>query len=149
MYEALSAPPIEELDREYSLEEIRASPNLRDRMRRVDLDVINFEFGSWEVNPDQYSRLEWVANAINRVLERNPDEIFLIEGHTDAVGSDEDNLSLSDRRAEAVANVLSEQFEVPPENLVTQGYGEQFLKVQSGAARSASIGALRSGASRR
>ncbi len=131
VYEALSAPPIEELDREYSLEEIRASPHLRDRMRRVDLDVINFEFGSWEVNPDQYSRLEWVANAINRVLERNPDEIFLIEGHTDAVGSDEDNLSLSDRRAEAVATVLSEQFEVPPENLVTQGYGEEFLKVQS------------------
>lgn len=131
VYEALSAPPIEELDREYSLEEIRSTPHLRDRMRRVDLDVINFEFGSWEVSPDQYARLEWVANAINRVLERNPDEIFFIEGHTDAVGSDEDNLSLSDRRAEAVATVLSEQFEVPPENLVTQGYGEEFLKVQS------------------
>ncbi len=131
VYEALSAPPVDELDREYSLEEIRYSPHLRDRMRRVDLDVINFEFGSWEVTPDQYSRLEWVANAINRVLERNPDEVFLIEGYTDAVGSEEDNLSLSDRRAEAVANVLSEQFEVPPENLVTQGYGEQYLKVQT------------------
>ena len=41
---------------------------------------------------------------------------------------------LSDRRAESVANVLSEQFEVPPENLVTQGYGEQFLKVPTEAA---------------
>jgi outer membrane protein OmpA-like peptidoglycan-associated protein len=134
VYEALSAPPIEELDREYSLEEIRYSPHLRDRMRRVDLDVINFEFGSWEIPPDQYSRLEWVANAINRVLERNPDEIFLIEGHTDAVGSEEDNLSLSDRRAESVATVLSEQFDVPPENLVTQGYGEDLLKVPTEAA---------------
>ena len=133
VYEALSAPPIEEIDRDYSLEEIRSSPNLRDRMRRVDLDVINFEFGSWEVAPDQYARLEWVDSAINRVLERNPDEIFLIEGHTDAVGSDDDNLSLSDRRAESVAVVLSEQFEVPPENLVTQGYGEQFLKVPTEA----------------
>lgn len=131
VYEALSAPPVDELDREYSLEEIRYSPVLRDRMRRVDLDVINFEFGSWEVPPEQYGRLEWVANAINRILERNPDEVFLIEGYTDAVGSDEDNLSLSDRRAEAVANVLSEQFEVPPENLVSQGYGEQYLKVQT------------------
>ena len=131
VYEALSAPPLEELERDYSLEEIRYSPHLRDRMRRVDLDVINFEFGSWEIPPDQYGRLEWVANAINRILERNPDEVFLIEGHTDAVGSDEDNLSLSDRRAESVANVLSEQFEVPPENLVTQGYGEQYLKVQT------------------
>ena len=47
------------------------------------------------------------------------------------VGSDEDNLSLSDRRAEAVARVLTDEFGVPPENLVTQGYGEQDLIVQT------------------
>jgi OOP family OmpA-OmpF porin len=57
--------------------------------------------------------------------------VFLIEGHTDAVGTDADNLSLSDRRAEAVAVALTEQFQVPPENLVTQGYGEQYLKVKT------------------
>ena len=44
----------------------------------------------------------------------------LIEGHTDAVGSDEDNLSLSDRRAEAVAEILTREFQVPAENLSTQ-----------------------------
>jgi len=38
---------------------------------------------------------------------------------------------LSDRRDEAVAVALTEQFRVPPENLVTQGYGEQYLKVQT------------------
>ena len=47
----------------------------------------------------------------------------------EAVGSDVDNLSLSDRRAEAVAVALTEQFQVPAENLVTQGYGEQYLKI--------------------
>ena len=60
--------------------------------------------------------------------------MLLIEGYTDAVGSEEDNLTLSDRRAESVAAVLTEQFDVPPENLVTQGYGEQFLKVDTQAA---------------
>ena len=54
----------------------------------------------------------------------------LIEGYTDTVGSDVDNLSLSDRRAESVAIALTQQFNVPPENLSSQGYGEQFLKVQ-------------------
>ena len=68
-------------------------------MRRIDLDTITFEFGPWEVTPDQYHKLERMARAMLRVLERNPDEVFLIEGHTDAVGSDVDNLSLSDRRA--------------------------------------------------
>jgi hypothetical protein len=56
----------------------------------------------------------------NRAIAANPSEVFLIEGHTDAVGSDVDNLSLSDRRAEAVALVLSQQFGVPPENLTTR-----------------------------
>jgi outer membrane protein OmpA-like peptidoglycan-associated protein len=129
VYEALSAPPVDVPDRAYSIEEIRRSDVLRDRMRRVDLDVINFESGSWEVTPDQYPRLEWVARAMNRIIQRNPEEVFMIEGYTDAVGSDVDNLTLSDRRAESVAVVLTETFGVPPENLVTQGYGEQFLKV--------------------
>ncbi len=129
IYDALMDGPIERLDRGYSLEEIRYNTYLRDRMRRVDLDTVTFEFGAWQVPYDQYRRLERVANAINRVLDRRPDEIFLIEGHTDAVGSDIDNLTLSDRRAEEVAIILTETFGVPPENLVTQGYGEEFLKV--------------------
>ena len=129
LYEAFDAPPVERLERAYSLEEIRDNYELRQRMRYVELSNLNFESGAWEITPDQYPKLERLARAINRVLRRNPDEVFLIEGHTDAVGSDVDNLSLSDRRASSVAEVLSESFGVPPENLVTQGYGEQHLKV--------------------
>ena len=131
VYDALSDGPIDSLERRYSLDEIRQTQYLRDRVRRVDLDSVNFEFGSWEVPPGQYDRLERVARAINRVLDRDPDAIFMVEGHTDAVGADEDNLTLSDRRAESVAMILSDEFGVPPENLVTQGYGEQFLKVDT------------------
>ena len=133
IYEALSAPPVDRIDRPYSLEEIRQSRYLRERMRRLDLDSITFDFGSWEVEPDEYDRLERVARIMNRILARNPDEMFMIEGYTDAVGSEEDNLTLSDRRAESVAEVLTEAFEVPPENLITQGYGEQFLKIETQA----------------
>lgn len=54
---------------------------------------------------------------------------MLIEGNTDAVRNDVDNLSLSNRRAESIAVALTNQFAIPPENLTTQGYGKQFLKV--------------------
>jgi outer membrane protein OmpA-like peptidoglycan-associated protein len=131
LYEALEAPPLERLDRAYSLEEVRDNYELRARVRRIDLDTINFEFGSWEVGSDQSFKLERIARAILRLLERNPEAVVMIEGHTDAVGSDEDNLSLSDRRASAVADILTEEFQVPAENLVTQGYGEQHLKVDT------------------
>jgi outer membrane protein OmpA-like peptidoglycan-associated protein len=131
VYDALSAPPIGDYSDRYTLDEIRATSRLRDRMRRIDLDDINFEFGSWEVDPDQYHTLERIARAMKRVIRHNPNEVFLIEGYTDAVGSDEDNMSLSDRRAESVAVVLTEEFDVPFENIVTQGYGEQYLKVDT------------------
>lgn len=129
VYDALSAPPVDDFSDRYTLDEIRATATLRDRMRRIDLDDINFEFGSWEVDPSEYGKLERVARAMQRVISRNPNEVFMIEGYTDAVGSPEDNLSLSDRRAESVAEVLTEEFQVPFENLVTQGYGEDYLKV--------------------
>jgi outer membrane protein OmpA-like peptidoglycan-associated protein len=131
LYEALIAPPVDQLDRTYALDEIRYSHELRSYMPRIDLDTITFEFGAWEVPPNQYQRLERIARTMQRVLERNPDAVFLLEGHTDKVGSDDDNLSLSDRRAASVADILSETFEVPPENLVTQGYGEQYPKVDT------------------
>jgi outer membrane protein OmpA-like peptidoglycan-associated protein len=131
LYEALDAPPIEILDRAYSLAEIRDNHELLARLRSIDIDTIHFESGAWEVSPDQSDKLGRIARAMLRVLERNPDAVFMIVGHTDAVGTSEDNLSLSDRRALAVAEVLTERFDVPAENLVTQGYGEQFLKVDT------------------
>jgi outer membrane protein OmpA-like peptidoglycan-associated protein len=102
-------------------------------MRRIDLDSINFEFGSFEVTPDQYPKLERLARVVMRMLERNEAEMFMVEGHTDRVGSEEDNITLSDHRAEAVADILVSEFGVPPENLITQGYGEQYVKVQTEA----------------
>ena len=129
IYYALWAGPVDYIDRPYTLDEIRYSLPLRDRMPRVDLDTVTFDTGSWEVAPDQVERLAVIADGINRAIAANPTEVFLIEGHTDAVGSDIDNLSLSDRRAESVALVLSQQFGVLPENLTTQGYGAHYLKI--------------------
>jgi outer membrane protein OmpA-like peptidoglycan-associated protein len=128
IYDTFMAPPVERIDQRYTLEQVRYSNPLRERMPRVDLDV-NFDTGSWSLGPDDIARLAAVASGLNRAIAKNPREMFLIEGHTDAVGDPEDNLSLSDRRAEAVAVALTEGFKVPAENLVTQGYGEQFLKV--------------------
>jgi outer membrane protein OmpA-like peptidoglycan-associated protein len=130
IYDLLVAPPVQTIERDYSLAQVRYNAPLREYMRRLDLDI-QFETGSWQIAPDQMDRLNVVAAALNRTIARNPREVFLIEGHTDAIGSDEDNLSLSDRRAEAVAVALTEAFQVPAENLVTQGYGEQEMKVET------------------
>ncbi len=128
---AFTAPPVERIQRAYTLDEIRQSQPLRERMRRVDLDTLNFDFGSWQLPPDQIDALSSIAQALQQAISRNPNEVYLIEGHTDAVGSNEDNLALSDRRAETVATILTQRYQIPAENLTTQGYGEQYLKVNA------------------
>jgi outer membrane protein OmpA-like peptidoglycan-associated protein len=129
VFDTLNAPPVEVIPQPYTLDQVLYSPSLRDLMPSVDLDTINFETASWELAPDQVERLAGIADALTRAISTNPREVFLLEGHTDAVGNDVDNLSLSDRRAETVALILSDKFGVPPENLVTQGYGRQFLRI--------------------
>jgi outer membrane protein OmpA-like peptidoglycan-associated protein len=131
IYETMEAPPVERIARRYSLDEIRYSPSVRQLMPSIDLNSINFELGSWDIPADQAAKLQVIADGLNRAIQRNPREVFLIEGHTDATGNDTDNLSLSDRRAESAANLLTQQFGVPAENLTSQGYGSQYLKEQT------------------
>lgn len=131
IYETITAPPVAPVPRRYTLDEVRYSPDLRAHMRSVDIDTINFDSGSWTVTSDQGGRLKVIAQAVRQAVERAPNEVFMVEGHTDAVGSDVDNISLSDRRAQSVAEILTRDFGIPAENLTTQGYGEQYLKVQT------------------
>ncbi len=131
IYDTLMAPPVERIARRYSLDEVRYSPSVRQLMPSIDLNTVTFDTGSWEIAPDQVAKLQVIADGLNQAIQRNPREVYLIEGHTDAVGNDTDNLSLSDRRAESVATLLTQQFGVPAENLTSQGYGAQYLKEQT------------------
>ena len=124
-------PPVERVRRLYSLAEVKRSSRIRDMVRRLEIGDLTFNTGAATISQDQVRNLSKVAGAMLQLLERNPAETFLIEGHTDAVGSDISNLQLSDARAATIAKILTDFYEVPPENLATQGYGERYLKVQT------------------
>jgi outer membrane protein OmpA-like peptidoglycan-associated protein len=132
--QALIAPPVETVERAYTLEEIQRNGRLRDKVRRIDLDAITFNTNQATVPDDQIVKMQSIGMALRNVIQQDPTQVFLIEGHTDAVGSDLYNLALSDRRAETIAQILSYYFGIPAENLVTQGYGEQYLKIPTVAA---------------
>ncbi|MBU1175750.1 MAG: OmpA family protein [Alphaproteobacteria bacterium] len=129
----LEAPPVEQVQRLYSIDEVKRSARLRDMVRRLEIGNLTFAFGAASIPPDQIGALSIVANAMLDLIDKNPAETFLIEGHTDAVGTNYANLILSDQRAETVAVALTEVFGVPPENIATQGFGERYLKVTTEA----------------
>ena len=123
-----------DVDRTFSLRQIREIEQVRNLVPAIDLDTVTFASGSAAIPAAQARSLVQLGILIEELLLENPREVFLIEGHTDATGSDSLNLALSDRRAESVALALTESFRIPPENLIVQGYGESFLKVQTQAA---------------
>lgn len=114
-----------------TVEEVKNSYPLRRRLRHVDIDTINFEFDSATLGPGEARKLSRLARAMRNILDRRPYEVFLIEGHTDAVGNGEYNLYLSEDRARVVRRTLVRHFGLPRYSLETAGYGEQFLKIKS------------------
>jgi outer membrane protein OmpA-like peptidoglycan-associated protein len=93
---------------------------------------LQFEFDSAELTPESKKSLDNLSAALKS------DELgtfnFVIEGHTDAVGTEQYNMSLSQLRADAVRRYLTAQHRVPAERLRTVGYGEQKLFDESNPA---------------
>jgi len=81
---------------------------------------IGFNTGSDSLSSSIYSTLNGVATILNEY----PKSSLKITGHTDSVGSSESNLTLSERRAEAVSRYLINQ-NVKSGRLSTLGYGER------------------------
>jgi outer membrane protein OmpA-like peptidoglycan-associated protein len=64
-----------------------------------------FDVNSSTIKPGGYAELDRVAN----VLAQYPQTMIRVEGHTDQTGSEQYNLQLSERRANAVKNALTQK----------------------------------------
>ncbi|UXX81710.1 OmpA family protein [Roseovarius pelagicus] len=128
---ALQEVMLADVDRRFSLRQVRDYKRVRALAPQIELDAVTFATGSAAIQPSEAQALADLGGTMRRMIEENPRVVFLIEGHTDAVGGAGYNLALSDRRAETVALALTEYFDVPPQNLITQGYGESDLKVST------------------
>ena len=87
--------------------------------RRIVLRGVNFDFNRADIRPDSRPILDQAVD----VLRENEDVHVVVEGHTDAIGTDEYNRALSVRRAEAVFRYLVNRG-IPPERLRVEGFGE-------------------------
>jgi outer membrane protein OmpA-like peptidoglycan-associated protein len=83
--------------------------------------VVKFKYNSDLLEPEAKVNLDEFAKALNdpRLASNN----FLVEGHTDARGSANYNLDLSQRRAQSVVRYLKERG-VDSTKLLAKGYGQ-------------------------
>jgi len=86
------------------------------------LDAIKYDIGSHIVTAE-------IASEINKlvdVLKRYPNMKIELGSHTYSIGSDENNLNISNQRVEAISQYLSQQG-VDLSRVTTVGYGEQYI----------------------
>ena len=111
-------------------------PARANRMNRPPIDehlsnqaqltvAIQFDFNSSRINPSSYRAIGLIADALYHPYLQG--YCFLIVGHTDAVGSREYNLKLSQERADAIKAALVNPFGINSRRIAAVGMGEEQL----------------------
>lgn len=85
--------------------------------------LVNFDNNASTVKPEYIAEIKKMAG----VLKNYPEVSLIIEGHTSKVGTAAYNKKLSQQRADAVVDVLVNQFNVDSNRLSAVGYGEEQL----------------------
>lgn len=85
----------------------------------VNLDI-EFDINKADIRPQYHDQVAKVGD----FMKRNTTTTATIEGYADEVGNDEDNMRLSQQRAESVVKYLVDTFGIEPSRLSAKGYGK-------------------------
>lgn len=92
--------------------------------RPIEIPNIFYEYGSAELNPESRTALD----ALVEIMVDNPHIVIELAAHTDSRGTDDTNLNLSQRRAQAVVDYLIHEG-IHEDRMYAVGYGESEPKV--------------------
>ena len=92
---------------------------------KIDLEI-NFEFNSAVIGSKAMPQVTELGTALTSTDLKG--RTFILAGFTDGKGSETYNQGLSERRADAVKQFLSEKYGIEAGSLVTVGYGLTHLK---------------------
>lgn len=96
---------------------------------QITINNLFFETKKYDITPESEPEL----NRLTKVMQENPEIKVQIEGHTDSVGKNKDNMILSYKRANSVANYLIEHG-ILIDRLVVKGFGESLPVVKNDTA---------------
>ncbi len=106
-------------DAQRELAEMQAKQT--DRGMVVTLSDVLFDTGAATLKPGA----DLALGRVSEFLQKNPETKLIVEGHTDSVGSDASNESLSQRRADAVKAALLSRG-IQSDRIETLGRGEGY-----------------------
>src|ERR1700678_3068597 len=94
-------------------------PPMAPPQQKLVLRGVHFDFNKSKIRPGDAAILDEAVSS----LKANPNVTINVNGYCDAIGSEEYNLKLSERRADAVVNYLVNAG-IPSSQLIPHGYGK-------------------------
>jgi outer membrane protein OmpA-like peptidoglycan-associated protein len=88
---------------------------------KIDLEI-RFDYNSAEISKDSTQAVQELGKALSQASLKG--STFVVAGHTDAIGGEEYNQGLSERRADTIKRYLTEKYGINGSDLVTVGYGK-------------------------
>lgn len=88
---------------------------------KIDLEI-RFDYNSADIAKTSVQAVQELGKALSDPNLKG--STFVVAGHTDAIGGEEYNQGLSERRADTIKRYLTEKFGINGSDLVTVGYGE-------------------------
>ncbi len=88
---------------------------------KIDLEI-RFDYNSADIAKTSVQAVQELGKALSDPSLKG--STFVVAGHTDAIGGEEYNQGLSERRADTIKRYLTEKFGINGSDLVTVGYGK-------------------------
>ena len=107
--------------RSLSLGEREEIAELAANKPKIDLEI-HVDYNSADISKDSVADVQALGKALSNASLKG--STFVVAGHTDAIGGEEYNQGLSERRADTIKKVLTEEFGIIGSDLVTVGYGK-------------------------
>ena len=107
--------------RSLSFDERQEMAELAATKPKIDLEI-RFDYNSAAISKSSEQAVGELGKALSDPALKG--STFMVAGHTDAVGGEAYNQDLSERRADTIKRVLTEEFGINGSDLVTVGYGK-------------------------
>ena len=88
---------------------------------KIDLEI-RFDYNSADIAKTSVQAVQELGKALSDPSLKG--STFVVAGHTDAIGGEEYNQGLSERRADTIKRYLTDKFGINGSDLVTVGYGK-------------------------
>src|SRR4051794_32211721 len=107
--------------RSLSLGEREEVAQLAANKPKIDLEI-RFDYNSADISKTSVQAVQELGKALSDPSLKG--STFVVAGHTDAIGGEEYNQGLSERRADTIKKYLNEKYGINGSDLVTVGYGK-------------------------